>query len=155
MLPAGIQLFSEKVRITGSCQNDSKKHFNRIQGMETERKKILIAEDNAINQKVALLLLQKYQQTIDIADNGRIAVEKFRKQDYDLVLMDLHMPELDGFEATLKIREIEESENRKKVKIFAMTASSVSDESERCYAVGMDGYITKPFRAEEVIRALD
>ena len=120
-----------------------------------EKKRILIAEDNAINQKVALLLLQKYEQTIDIADNGRIAVEKFLIHDYDLVLMDLHMPELDGFEATLRIREIEESENRvKKVKIFAMTASSISDESERCYQVGMNGYISKPFKPEEVMKAL-
>lgn len=120
-----------------------------------EKKRILIAEDNAINQKVALLLLQKYEQTIDIADNGRIAVEKFLSHEYDLVLMDLHMPELDGFEATLKIREIEEKENReKKVKIFAMTASSISDESERCYQVGMNGYLTKPFKPEEVMNAL-
>lgn len=121
-----------------------------------EKKRILIAEDNIINQKVALLLLQKYNQTIDIAENGMIAVEKFRTEKYDLVLMDLHMPELDGFEATLKIREIEESEKRgQKVKIFAMTASAVSDDSDRCYAVGMDGYITKPFKAEEVIKALE
>ena len=120
-----------------------------------EKKRILIAEDNAINQKVALLLLKKYEQTIDVADNGQIAVEKFLSHDYDLVLMDLHMPELDGFEATLKIREIEESENRlKKVKIFAMTASSLSDESERCYQVGMNGYISKPFKPEEVMEAL-
>jgi len=121
-----------------------------------EKKRILIAEDNIINQKVALLLLQKYNQTIDIAENGMIAVEKFRTEKYDLVLMDLHMPELDGFEATLKIREIEESEKRnQKVKIFAMTASAFSDDSDRCYAVGMDGYITKPFKAEEVIKALE
>ena len=123
--------------------------------METLQKKILIAEDNTINQKVALMLLQKYNQTIHIADNGLIAVEKFKNTDYDLVLMDLHMPELDGFEATMKIREIEQSEHReKKVKIFAMTASSIHDESERCYAVGMDGYISKPFSPTEVIAAL-
>lgn len=120
-----------------------------------EKKRILIAEDNAINQKVALLLLKKYEQTIDVADNGLIAVEKFLTHDYDLVLMDLHMPELDGFEATLKIREIEENENRtKKVKIFAMTASSLTDESARCYQVGMNGYISKPFKPEEVMNAL-
>lgn len=123
--------------------------------METGKKRILIAEDNAINQKVALLMLKKYNQSIDIADNGRIAVEKFLRHDYDLVLMDLHMPELDGFEATQRIREIELSENReKKVKIYAMTASSITDESARCYAVGMDGYISKPFKAEEVINVL-
>jgi CheY-like chemotaxis protein len=123
--------------------------------METGKKRILLAEDNAINQKVALLMLKKYDQTIDIADNGRIAVDKFLNYNYDLVLMDLHMPELDGFEVTIRIREIENSENReRKVKIYAMTASSISDESERCYAVGMDGYISKPFKAEEVISVL-
>ncbi|PKP00781.1 MAG: hypothetical protein CVU14_06770 [Bacteroidetes bacterium HGW-Bacteroidetes-9] len=123
--------------------------------MGTVKKRILIAEDNAINQKVALLMLKKYDQSIDIADNGRIAVEKFLNCDYDLVLMDLHMPELDGFEATQRIREIELSENRKKkVKIYAMTASSITDESARCYAVGMDGYLSKPFKAEEVISVL-
>jgi len=123
--------------------------------MDSGKKRILLAEDNAINQKVAVLMLKKYDQSIDIADNGRIAVEKFQTHEYDLVLMDLHMPELDGFEATLKIREIEQAENRhKKVKIYAMTASSITDESERCYAVGMDGYISKPFKAEEVINVL-
>lgn len=123
--------------------------------MDSVKKKILLAEDNAINQKVAMLMLKKYDQSIDIADNGLIAVDKFLLNDYDLVLMDLHMPELDGFEATLRIREIELNENRKhKVKIYAMTASSISDESARCYAVGMDGYISKPFKAEEVISIL-
>lgn len=123
--------------------------------MDSVKKKILLAEDNAINQKVAMLMLKKYDQSIDIADNGLIAVDKFLMNDYDLVLMDLHMPELDGFEATIRIREIEISENRKhKAKIYAMTASSISDESARCFAVGMDGYISKPFKAEEVINIL-
>ncbi|NTW24300.1 MAG: response regulator [Lentimicrobium sp.] len=123
--------------------------------MDSVKKKILLAEDNAINQKVAMLMLKRYDQSIDIADNGLIAVNKFLLNEYDLVLMDLHMPELDGFEATIRIREIEVSENRKhKVKIYAMTASSISDESARCYAVGMDGYISKPFKAEEVINIL-
>lgn len=123
--------------------------------MDSVKKRILLAEDNAINQKVAMLMLKKYDQSIDIADNGLIAVDKFLLNQYDLVLMDLHMPELDGFEATLRIREIEVNENRKqKVKIYAMTASSISDESARCYAVGMDGYISKPFKAEEVINIL-
>lgn len=123
--------------------------------MDSVKKRILLAEDNTINQKVALLMLKKYDQNIDIAANGRIAVEKFLHHDYDLVLMDLHMPELDGFEATIQIREIELSEKRvKKVKIYAMTASSITDESEKCYAVGMDGYISKPFKAEEVISVL-
>jgi len=119
------------------------------------KKKILLAEDNLINQKVALLMLNKYDQIIDLADNGQIAVEKFKNDLYDVVLMDLHMPELDGFEATMKIREIEEEQNRStKVKIYAMTASSVIDEREHCIEVGMDGYLSKPFSAQDVMKIL-
>ncbi len=120
------------------------------------KKKILIAEDNLINQKIALLMLKKFDQIIDLAENGDIAVEKFKSENYDLVLMDLHMPELDGFEATRKIREIEAAENREvKVKIYAMTASSVNDERDNCLEAGMDGYLSKPFRNEEVMSILE
>lgn len=120
-----------------------------------KKKKILLAEDNIINQKVALLMLKKYDQIIDLADNGQIAVEKFRSDRYDVVLMDLHMPEVDGFEATKMIREIENIENRQvRVKIYAMTASSVHDERENCIEAGMDGYLAKPFRNEDVMAIL-
>ncbi|HLN54326.1 MAG TPA: response regulator [Lentimicrobium sp.] len=119
------------------------------------KKKILLAEDNLINQKVALLMLKKFDQNIELADNGLIAVEKFRSEHYDVVLMDLHMPELDGFEATRKIREIENSEQRPvKVKIYAMTASSMQDEKDNCLNAGMDGYLAKPFRNDDVIALL-
>lgn len=121
-----------------------------------KKKKILIAEDNLINQKIVMLMFRKFDQIIDLAENGDIAVEKFRSDNYDLVLMDLHMPELDGFEATRKIREIEVAENRKvKVKIYAMTASSVNDERDNCLEAGMDGYLSKPFRNEEVMSILE
>lgn len=120
-----------------------------------KKKKILLAEDNLINQKVATLMLKKYDQEVDLADNGLIAVEKFKRQEYDVVLMDLHMPELDGFEATIKIREIERQENRtNKAKIFAMTASSLQDESENCLDAGMDGYLGKPFKPHEIMEIL-
>ncbi|MGE5383134.1 MAG: response regulator [Omnitrophica WOR_2 bacterium] len=120
-----------------------------------KKKKILIAEDNVINQKVALLMLKKFDQIIELADNGLIAVEKFRSNNYDVVLMDLHMPELDGYEATKKIRKIEVEEDRPvKVKIYAMTASSVQDERENCIEAGMDGYLSKPFKHDDVIAIL-
>lgn len=119
--------------------------------MSYDSLKILIAEDNKLNQKIALWQLGKYSPNIDIAENGRIAVEKFLNGSYDLILMDLHMPELDGFEATLKIRQIEEAEKRKQTKIVAMTASSPSDFRDLCHEIGMDGYISKPFRPEEVL----
>jgi two-component system, sensor histidine kinase and response regulator len=117
--------------------------------------KILIAEDNLINQKVALLMLKKFDQTIELAENGQIAVDKFKSNYYDLVLMDLHMPELNGFEATRIIREIEAKENRpSRVKIYAMTASSVHDERDNCIEAGMDGYLSKPFKNHEVMEIL-
>ncbi len=116
-----------------------------------KQKKILLAEDNLINQKVAILMLKKFDQEIELADNGLIAVEKFRNEHYDVVLMDLHMPELDGIEATKKIREIEDNEQRPvKAKIYAMTASSIQDERDNCMNAGMDGYLCKPFRNDDV-----
>lgn len=119
------------------------------------KKRILIAEDNLINQKVALLMLRKFDQTIELAENGLIAVEKFRSDQFDLVLMDLHMPELDGFQATRMIREIEELENRpSRVKIYAMTASAIHDERDNCIEAGMDGYLSKPFKNHEVMEIL-
>lgn len=119
------------------------------------KKRILIAEDNLINQKVALLMLRKFDQTIELAENGLIAVEKFRSDQFDLVLMDLHMPELDGFQATRMIREIEEQENRpSRVKIYAMTASAIHDERDNCIEAGMDGYLSKPFKNHEVMEIL-
>lgn len=120
-----------------------------------KKKKILIAEDNLINQKVALLMLKKFDQVIELADNGLIAVEKFKSDTYDLVLMDLHMPELDGFEATRQIRQIEQVEQRPaRVKIYAMTASSAHDERDSCMEAGMDGYLSKPFKNQEVLEIL-
>ncbi len=120
-----------------------------------KRKKILLVEDNLINQKIAKLMLQKFDQIIDVAENGLIAVEKFRNDTYDLILMDLHMPELNGFEATRKIREFEQENKRKeKVRIYAMTASSLQDESENCLSAGMDGYLSKPFRNDELMALL-
>ncbi len=120
-----------------------------------KRKKILLVEDNLINQKIAKLMLQKFDQIIDVAENGLIAVEKFRNDTYDLILMDLHMPELNGFEATRKIREFEQENKRKeKVRIYAMTASSLQDKSENCLSAGMDGYLSKPFRNDELMALL-
>jgi CheY-like chemotaxis protein len=120
-----------------------------------KRKRILLAEDNPINQKIAMIMLKKFDQVIDLAENGSIAVEKFKTGVYDLVLMDIHMPELDGFEATRIIREFEKKQNRgARTKIFAMTASSPQDERDNCFEAGMDGYLTKPFNKEELTALL-
>lgn len=100
-------------------------------------------------------MLKKFDQIIELAENGQIAVDKFKSDHFDVILMDLHMPELDGFQATRQIREIERNENRPvKVKIYAMTASSVHDERDNCIEAGMDGYLSKPFNNKEVTEIL-
>lgn len=115
--------------------------------------KILLVEDNAVNQMVAKAFLQKFGLKPDIAENGLIAVQKFESGSYDLVLMDCQMPVLDGFEATLKIREIERSDTSKKVPplpIVALTANVHNKDKERCAAVGMNDYLSKPISEKEL-----
>lgn len=121
--------------------------------------KILLAEDNKINQKVAVKTLEAFGHKVVMVENGVEALEAFKTQEFDLVLMDLEMPEMDGLEATKAIRKLEEDGSlpevsRKRVKIVALTAHSTTDDKERCLAAGMDDYISKPFRQSELARAL-
>lgn len=122
-----------------------------------ERKlNILLAEDNLINQKVALVTLNKLGHHTDVAENGKIAVELFGKNQYDLILMDIHMPEMDGLDATFEIRNHEKSDpGRKPVYICAISANSTKEDEERCYKSGMNNYISKPFRLKELTNILN
>ncbi|GAB6278361.1 MAG: hypothetical protein STSR0006_03580 [Lentimicrobium sp.] len=118
--------------------------------------KILLAEDNLVNQKVVMMLIQKMGYNADVAINGKIAVEKFMQNSYDLILMDIMMPEMDGIEATQIIRKIEEERKAvKKVKIIALTANAMKEDRERCLASGIDDYISKPFKPADLQRIID
>lgn len=108
--------------------------------------KLLLVEDNLVNQKVALRILKKLGAQPDIADNGLQALEAIRGQHYDLVLMDCMMPEMDGFEATIAIRNMQD-EIVQPV-IIAMTASILQSERDRCYEAGMDDYLSKPIKID-------
>jgi len=110
--------------------------------------KILMAEDNPVNQMVALGMLDELGHATTIASNGREAFELFREQDFDLVLMDCQMPVLDGFRATQLIRQWEDEEGREPTMIVAVTANALGGDRERCLAAGMDDYISKPFTLE-------
>lgn len=116
--------------------------------------RILIAEDNPFNQMIAQDDLSYYIEnvTIDTVENGVLAVDKFKSNNFDLILMDVQMPEMNGFEAAKSIRAIEKSEGRpSKIPIIAMTASLLKTEIESCYDAGMDNYIPKPYKLEELI----
>jgi len=111
--------------------------------------RILLAEDNVFNQRVAIGMLEMNKHTVTVAQNGREAVEVFGRQPFDLVLMDVQMPEMDGKQATQFIRRQQESTGIR-VPIVAMTAHAMAGDRERCLAAGMDDYISKPIRREEL-----
>jgi signal transduction histidine kinase/DNA-binding response OmpR family regulator len=113
---------------------------------------ILLAEDNTVNQKLALKLLERMGYTADVTGNGLEALEAVERSHYDLVLMDVQMPEMDGLEAT---RRIVKRHGTDRPRIVALTADAMQDDRERCLAAGMDDYLTKPIRPNELAEALE
>jgi signal transduction histidine kinase/AmiR/NasT family two-component response regulator len=121
---------------------------------------ILLAEDNLVNQKVAKLMIEKMGHSVVVVDNGRLAVEVIGKQHFDLVLMDLQMPQMDGFEATARIREAERQvaaagSDEPHIPIIALTAHAMSGDRDECLRAGMDDYISKPIAAQALIDVLN
>lgn len=114
---------------------------------------VMLVEDNLINQKIVVLSLQKLIKNIDIANNGKEALDKFGLTKYDLILMDIQMPVMDGILATKKIRELEASTNQH-TPIIAITANALAGDKENCLAAGMNDYISKPFQTEMLIQKM-
>lgn len=126
---------------------------NTLQAPSSEKRPlhILLVEDNVINQKLAEKHLTNFGFTLDIAGNGRLALEKLQEATYDLVLMDMQMPEMDGYEAALAIRK----QLKLTLPIIAMTAHAMSGEKEKCLAIGMNDYISKPFKAADLYQKIN
>jgi signal transduction histidine kinase/ActR/RegA family two-component response regulator len=116
--------------------------------------RVLLAEDNAVNQKIASRFLEKEGHHVTLASNGRQALAALDRENFDVVLMDVQMPEMDGFEATAVIRA-RERDTGKRLPIIAMTAHAMKGDRERCLAAGMDSYIAKPITAPELIELLE
>ena len=112
--------------------------------------RILMAEDNPVNQKVALSMLKRIGYQADVAANGFEVLQALERQPYDVVLMDVQMPEMDGFEATRRIRS-----SGSKICIIAMTAHALNGDKRACLDVGMDEYVSKPIRMEELQKVLE
>jgi CheY-like chemotaxis protein len=115
--------------------------------------RILVAEDNVVNQKLALRLLQQMGYRADLASNGIEAVESVGRQAYDVVLMDVQMPDMDGLEATRRI--VQRFPAGQRPRIVAMTANAMQGDRDMCLEAGMDDYITKPIRVERLVEALN
>ena len=116
--------------------------------------RVLLAEDTPANQKSVTYVLSKRGHSVEVAQNGKQALEAVEQQDFDVVLMDVQMPLMDGFQATQAIRKLA-IPKKARLPIIAMTAHALKGDSERCLAAGMDGYISKPVKGEELIELVE
>jgi CheY-like chemotaxis protein len=116
--------------------------------------RVLVAEDNSVNQMVAVRLLERLGCRVDVAGNGAEAVQMAARLPYSLVFMDCHMPEMDGFDATLQIRRRESDIGLRPMPIVALTASVLQEDRDRCVAAGMNDIIGKPVQPAELAQAL-
>lgn len=117
--------------------------------------RILLVEDNEIAQRLVLLTIKKLGVLCDLASNGQQAVEMHFQKSYDIILMDMYMPILDGLEATRQIREMEKTTGNKPVYIVALTANSLADKKEICMEAGMDNMVEKPLRAAKLMDIIE
>lgn len=139
-------VFTFNIKFRKNLKPDSEKDRDDEQEEPefTQELNILLVEDNSLNQILAKKVLTDWHWKVDIAENGLVALEKIKTNDYDVVLMDIQMPEMDGYEATRRIRQTFDAPQCK-VPVIAMTAHALAGEAEKCISVGMDDYISKPF----------
>jgi len=139
----GIFDIVQESQYAGSPSDDDKAGgVGNVPG-DFDQLKILLAEDNAVNQKIASRMLEKQGWQVDVVENGKLAVEALENDNYDLVLMDAQMPEMNGFEATTCIREREKTTGKHMI-IIALTARAMEEDKRKCLEFGMDGYVAKP-----------
>jgi CheY-like chemotaxis protein len=116
--------------------------------------KVLVAEDNLVNQRLITLMLRKHAQAVVVAADGQQAVERYTEQRFDCVLMDCQMPQVDGYEATRRIRAWEAQNHRPPTPIIALTANALPGDRQECLEAGMSDYLSKPLRMEDLVSVL-
>jgi len=142
--------------VLGTCRADQEPESSLTAGRGESfvPRRILLAEDGVINRKVAVNLLEQRGHHVTAVDNGQLAVEAFRREHFDLILLDVQMPVLDGLAATATIRNTEKASDGH-IPIIAMTAHAMKGDRERCLSAGMDGYVSKPFRPQELFAEVE
>ncbi len=137
-------------------ETTEEKGFNETKVIELLRKfRILMVEDNLINQKISKVIFENSGCTLDLASNGKVGFDKYCGHPYDLVLMDIQMPVMDGLEATQKIRQYEKDKNLRPALIVALTANAMESDRKKTKEAGMDGFIAKPFNPKELFLILN
>jgi CheY-like chemotaxis protein len=155
--PVGeAELLDVILRVTGSTRPETTPSPVTGHAVREERRKlrILLAEDNPVNQLVASRLLEKQGHHVVACGNGRQALERLDQERFDLILMDVEMPEIDGFEATATIR-MKEATTGARIPIIAMTAHALKGDRDRCLAAGMDDYVSKPIQPSALFEAIE
>jgi CheY-like chemotaxis protein len=153
------QLFNALLTILGQSKSAAGDRPGRLVTRHTLSEQmrqslhLLLVEDNAVNQKLAVTILQKAGYRVDTAETGQQAIDALGRERYSMVLMDVQMPEMDGFEATRRIRLLEAS--MRHTPIIAMTAHAMKGDRERCLAAGMDDYVAKPLQPAELFQAIE
>jgi PAS domain S-box-containing protein len=149
---------ASKVKVQSKERNrTSKGSEQRVVALskESESNRILLVEDNLVNQKLAVRLLNKRGFEVEVSENGKQALEKLSEQEFDLILMDCQMPVMDGFETTSAIRTKEQENGNKHIPIIAMTAHAMAGDKERCLTAGMDDYVSKPLNIKKLFEAIE
>jgi CheY-like chemotaxis protein len=116
--------------------------------------RLLIVDDNKVNQKVVQALLRKYNYNFTFANNGAEAYEAYKLNDFECILMDLHMPFMDGLESTILIRRFEKENNLKETPIIAVTASHPEQDKSKCISAGMNDFLRKPLNIKDLVQSI-
>ncbi len=122
--------------------------------MDLDNLKLLIVDDTPLNLTLATKLFTRKGHNVIAVEDGKLAVEQFQKDQFDAILMDMQMPEMDGLEATREIRRLEKEGSKKTTPIIAMTANEDRSDQQKCFDAGMNGFISKPLSIKEVIPAI-